>query len=73
MCVEDNGEGYPEEMLLESAEKNKGVSFASGSTGLGLYFSSRVAAMHKNAGKQGCLAIENGGAYNGGCFVLRLP
>jgi hypothetical protein len=29
--------------------------------------------MHKNAGKQGALAIENGGAYGGGCFVLTLP
>lgn len=71
--VEDNGEGYPEEMLLESTEKNKGVSFESGSTGLGLYFSSRVAGMHKNAGKQGSLSIENGGTYNAGCFILRLP
>lgn len=71
--VEDNGEGYPEEMLQESIAVKKGVSFASGSTGLGLYFSSRVAGMHKNAGKHGYLSIENGGTYNGGCFVLRLP
>lgn len=71
--VEDNGKGYPEKLLLESVAENKGVSFASGSTGLGFYFSSRVAGMHKNAGKQGCLSIENGGVYNGGCFVLTLP
>ena len=71
--VEDNGGGYPEEMLQESIAVRKGVSFASGSTGLGLYFSSRVAGMHRNAGKQGYLSIENGGTYNGGCFILMLP
>lgn len=71
--VEDNGNGYPEEMLLEGIAENKGISFDSGSTGLGFYFSSRVAGMHRNAGKKGYLSIENGGAYNGGCFVLRLP
>jgi len=71
--VEDNGKGYPEKLLLESIEENKSISFASGSTGLGFYFSSRVAGMHKNGGKQGSISIENGGAYNGGCFVLKLP
>jgi signal transduction histidine kinase len=71
--VEDNGKGYPEAMLLENITENKGISFDSGSTGLGLYFSSRVAGMHRNAGKKGCISIENGGAYNGGCFVLALP
>lgn len=73
MRVEDNGKGYPKSLLLESIEINKGINFASGSTGLGLYFSARVARMHKNGGKQGYLSIENGGAYNGGCFVLTLP
>jgi nitrogen-specific signal transduction histidine kinase len=71
--VEDNGKGYPESLLLENITENKGVSFSTGSTGLGFYFSSKVAGMHKNAGKQGSLSIENGGAYNGGCFVLALP
>jgi signal transduction histidine kinase len=71
--VEDNGKGYPQSMLLENVAHNKGVSFSTGSTGLGFYFSARVAAMHKNNGKQGCLSIENGGAYGGGCFVVTLP
>lgn len=71
--VEDNGKGYPESMLLNHAVDNKGVNFSTSSTGLGFYFSSRVAGMHKNAGKQGSLAIENGGTYGGGCFVLTLP
>jgi len=71
--VEDNGAGYSDDMLRENIAENRGISFATGSTGLGFYFSSQVARMHKNAGKLGGLSIENGGAYGGGCFVLTLP
>jgi signal transduction histidine kinase len=72
--VEDNGRGYPESMLLrDGVSANKNVNFLSGSTGLGFYFSSQVANMHKNGIHQGSLTIENGGAYGGGCFVVKLP
>jgi two-component system sensor histidine kinase SenX3 len=72
--VEDNGQGYPPSMLRnDSVTANKGINFSSGSTGLGFYFSSRVAVMHKNGANQGSLIIENGGAYGGGCFVVMLP
>lgn len=72
--IEDNGRGYPPSMLQDgSVTANKGINFSSGSTGLGFYFSSRVAGMHKNGAKQGSLTIENGGAYGGGCFVVKLP
>ncbi len=72
--VEDNGKGYPAYMLQDdNVAANKGISFSSGSTGLGFYFSSLVARLHKNGTKHGSLAIENGGAYGGGCFVVRLP
>jgi hypothetical protein len=50
-----------------------GVNFLTNSAGLGLYFSSEVAKMHRHRGRQGMLRLENGGAYGGGCFVLRLP
>jgi len=72
--VEDNGRGYPASMLQEGGvTAKKGVNFSSGSTGLGFYFSSQVAQMHKNDARRGSLTIENGGAYGGGCFVVRLP
>ena len=72
--IEDNGCGYPPGMLLDgSVVANKGINFSTGSTGLGFYFSSQVAALHKNGGRQGYLTIENGGTYGGGCFVVRLP
>lgn len=72
--VEDNGRGYPPSMLTDDlTAENKGVSFLSGSTGLGFYFSSRVARIHKNGERCGSLAIENGGTFGGGCFVVRIP
>lgn len=72
--VEDNGQGYPDSLLLaEGVAATKGVNFLSGSTGLGFYFSLLVAELHHNNGKQGSLIIENGGAFGGGCFVVKLP
>lgn len=75
--VEDNGSGYPAAMLAAGnaalSGHNAGVSFATNSTGLGLYFSNEVARMHKNRGKVGSVRLENGGTLGGGCFVLRLP
>jgi two-component system sensor histidine kinase SenX3 len=75
--VEDNGKGYPPAMLVSGnaamSGTGAGVSFATNSTGLGLYFSSEVAKMHKNRGRVGSVQLENGGLWGGGCFVLRIP
>lgn len=71
--IEDNGSGYPPDVIEAGDAVNKGVSFSTGSTGLGLYFSSMVAKLHKNHGKVGSMVLENGGEYGGSCFVLRLP
>ncbi|TFW17578.1 HAMP domain-containing histidine kinase [Massilia arenosa] len=75
--VEDNGRGYPPAMLEASAAamtaQRQGVNFLTNSTGLGLYFSSEVAKMHRHRGRTGHLRLENGGAFGGGCFVLTLP
>jgi signal transduction histidine kinase len=71
--VEDNGKGYPRQMLDAGAEAMRGVDFIGGSTGLGLHFSVVAAKMHRNRGRSGEIRLENGGAWGGGCFVLRLP
>lgn len=75
--VEDNGRGYPAAMLEAGVSAmhgaSAGVNFLTNSTGLGLYFSSEVAKMHKHRERSGSLRLENGGHYGGGCFVLTLP
>jgi signal transduction histidine kinase len=75
--VEDNGAGFPQSMLDAGAAAMSGVAsgvnFLTSSAGLGLYFSSEVAKMHRHRSRQGSVRLENGGAYGGGCFVLRLP
>ena len=70
--VEDNGVGYPE-TLLAAPEASQGVDFRSGSTGLGLYFTREVTALHRHRDRHGVLRLENGGALGGGCFILELP
>ncbi len=71
--IEDNGNGYPNEILQESDDYVRNVDFQGGSTGLGFYFSAMVARMHHHQGCLGELKLENGGSLRGACFVLRLP
>ena len=73
LSVEDDGKGYPEELLESEDKTSKVVSFKTGSTGLGLYFASMVAKIHKNKGKEGFITISNGGEYGGSCFTITLP
>jgi signal transduction histidine kinase len=71
--VEDNGSGFPDAMLESGASPKAAINFLNNSSGLGLYFSSEVARMHKHRQRSGSIALENGGTLGGGCFVLRLP
>lgn len=73
ISIEDNGRGYPENMLCEHSDQLKEINFKSGSTGLGLYFSSLVAKMHKSKGRQGYIACSNHGLDGGGKFSIFLP
>ena len=71
--VEDDGPGYPTHMLVAQPHPNQGISFATGSTGLGLYFSTVVARLHHNRGRIGETRLDNGGALGGGVFIMNLP
>jgi len=73
LSIEDDGNGYPEEMLGTGVQTASGVSFRTGSTGLGLYFASMVLKLHKNKDRVGFISISNGGEYGGGCFTITLP
>ncbi|MEE9913368.1 MAG: HAMP domain-containing histidine kinase [Deltaproteobacteria bacterium] len=74
--VEDDGKGYPPSMLInedQQPEFKQEIDFKTGSTGLGLYFSMMVAAMHINRDRKGFISIVNGGSMGGGVFSIYLP
>lgn len=73
ISVNDDGGGFPENMLKEGKQHGHGVDFSSGNTGLGLYFTSRVAALHRDKDKRGSIELENGRQLGGGCFSIKLP
>jgi len=76
ITVEDNGPGYPLSMLAAEATDNTDVnplSFSTSSTGLGLYFSNRVAEIHKNSDKHGYTKKGKNELTGGGKFTIYLP
>lgn len=73
ISVTDNGQGYPEKMIIDGPPDSSGIDVGTGSTGLGLYFSSRVATLHKSKNKTGYIQIENNTDPTGGCFSIYLP
>lgn len=69
LCVTDDGGGYPQ-ALIDGVNGPAAIDLSTGSTGLGLYLSDKVAAMHEKGGVLGDIALSNdGGAH----FILRLP
>ncbi len=79
ISVEDNGRGFPQRIIdgtkfmITDEHYGNSSNFISGSTGLGLYFSSIVASMHTNNEKYGSIELLNGGKLGGGVFRIRLP
>ncbi|MBO9549100.1 HAMP domain-containing sensor histidine kinase [Pseudomonas sp.] len=73
ISVNDDGPGYPARMLERQQDYVQGIDSQSGSTGLGLYFAARIAALHERNGVRGRIEIANGGALGGGLFRLYLP
>lgn len=70
--VEDDSPGYPNE-ILETGGVCAKLDLGQGGTGLGLYFSATVAALHRNQEKTGSIRLDNGGIYGGAVFSLYLP
>lgn len=73
LTINDDGDGYPAEMIELQADYAQGINYSSSSTGLGLYFAGRIAALHQRNGVCGRTRISNGGSLGGGVFSLYLP
>jgi signal transduction histidine kinase len=73
LSICDDGAGYPEAMLAKQSDYALGINHSTGSTGLGLYFAGRIAALHERQGVRGHIEISNGGPLGGGEFRIYLP
>ncbi|VAW56158.1 hypothetical protein MNBD_GAMMA07-899 [hydrothermal vent metagenome] len=73
ISIEDDGDGYPESMLVDIDSHSTQIDYQSGSTGLGLYFAKIIANMHENKGRQGYITTTNDGINGGGKFSIYLP
>lgn len=73
ISVEDDGDGYPENMQHTGTPDFKALDFNSGSTSLGLFFASSVASLHTEGERSGSIRLHNGGSLGGGIFEIRLP
>ncbi len=71
--IADDGMGYPENMIEQQQNFIKSIDYSTGSTGLGLYFASKIAELHKKNDQCGSIELLNGGELGGGVFRLRLP
>lgn len=71
--MEDDGNGFPQQMIEEEIPFGKGTSLDYESTNLGLYFASLAAKAHKNKGKEGFITISNNSILGGACLTITLP
>ncbi len=71
--VEDDGEGFPPSVIEMAGLEGHAMDFRNSSTGLGLYFASRVMAGHEHRGSRGAMELVNGGELGGGVLTLHLP
>jgi len=76
LSVEDDGDGYPAQMLREDQQQgsyNTDIDISNSSTGLGFYFSQIVAELHQANEKTGSIHMTNQGTLGGSSFSIHLP
>lgn len=76
LTVDDNGGGYPEEMLKRYGTNDitpADNTSDTGGTGLGLFFAATVAHMHRNREQCGYLQTSNEGIDGGARCSISLP
>ena len=69
--VQDDGEGFPEQIL--QGDMKSGLDLTQGSTGVGIYFCHEIASGHCKDNKCGELKMTNEGPDGGASINLLLP
>lgn len=71
--IRDDGDGYPDVMLnCLDEELDTDMNFRESSSGLGIYFSNKIAEKHINGDRQGSVELSNA-PEGGAVFTLKLP
>lgn len=73
ICIDDNGPGFPEELLTQSLDQLKPSDLAQHKTGLGLYMAKQIMQAHQHRDQQGYLQLCNASSLGGGRLSLFLP
>lgn len=71
--IEDDGPGYPQTLLVKNWQQPLTFDWISHHTGLGLYFASIIASLHRNDQRQGSISLDNQSRLGGARFRLLLP
>lgn len=71
--IEDDGPGYPDNMLRATKIDMQDFDISQGRTGLGLFFARMIALAHSNGSRLGTIELENNGSLGGSVFRLKLP
>lgn len=71
--IEDDGPGFPENMLKATDSEINPMDISAGRTGLGLFFARMIAEAHTSEDRKGKISLTNGGSLGGGVFTLTLP
>jgi signal transduction histidine kinase len=71
--IEDDGNGYPENLISADYKQLPLIDLASGNTGLGLFFTDTIAKLHVQGGKHGFITTDNDSQLGGARFKLYLP
>lgn len=71
--IEDDGQGYPQDLLSIDASDHSQMNWVTGSTGLGLYFVSAITELHQNNDNKGFIKVDNNSRLGGARFRLFLP
>jgi signal transduction histidine kinase len=72
-CIEDDGKGYPENLMSSDSTQLPQIDIATGNTGLGLFFTKTIARLHLKADKHGFIETDNKSQFGGARFKLYLP
>lgn len=72
-CIEDDGIGYPENLISPDYKQLPQIDLATGNTGLGLFFTETIAKLHVQSDKRGFITTDNNSQLGGARFRLYLP